>query len=333
MKLQKKSPTGEPIRVAVLPISGFALMSYACVVEPLRAANLLARRKLFEIFHVAPDALVSSSGAAQIACYPDTHIMDSVDLNFVIAGGDPFAFREENTLEWLRRSARRGALVGGVSGGPVILAKAGLMKDRRMTVHWEHAPELIATYPDALVERRLYVIDRDRVTCGGGTAALDMQHALIAGHYGADLARQVSDWFLHTDIRAAAAPQRSGIAERIGHQPAHVIDAVAAMEDHMADPLTLTQLALMAGITTRQLNRLFRDNLGATVMAYYRQLRLNLARDLTTKSAMSVASIAEVTGFSTTAHFSNRYREQFGVRPLEDRRINSRPDPLGSQII
>lgn len=294
-------------------------MSYACTVEPLRAANLLSKRPLYEIVHFG-EGTVPSSGAARIE--PRYQVGDDValDMLLVVAGGDPFAFDDPDTFRWLCDVAKSDVRIGGVSGGSVILASAGLMTGRRMTVHWEHAPALSERFPDIPIERRLYVMDRDRVTCGGGTAPLDMMHALISDQHGSVFAHLVSDWFLHTDIRAAAAPQKSGLIERTGVRSPHVLAAVSAMEDHIADPLSLPQLAMVAGVTTRHLNRLFGEALGASAMEYYRNLRLDVGRRLVNASPMSIAEISEATGFCSFAHFSNAYVRRYNIRPMADRR-------------
>ncbi len=309
-----------PYRVGILPIDGFALMSYSCTVEPLRAANLLSRRPLYDVVHFAHGSRARSSGEAGVKGRYEVGAAVNLDLLLVVAGGDPFAFDDAATFAWLRQLDRRGVRIGGVSGGAVILANAGLLRDRRMTVHWDHAPMLAELYPDLLIERRLYVIDRDRVTCGGGVAPLDLMHALIASQHGSSFARLVSDWFLHTDIRAASAPQRGGIAERVGSSSPHVVEAVAAMDSHIADPLTLPQLARAAGVTPRHLNRLFTAALGQSAMEYYRGLRLTVGQRLVRNTAMSLSEIAEATGFSSSSHFSNAYKDRFDTRPQMDRR-------------
>lgn len=309
-----------PYRVGVLPVPGFALMSYACTVEPLRAANLLSNRMLYDVVQFGDAPRVESSGAASIERQHGVGDMIDLDLVLVVAGGDPFAYRDASVLNWLKKLARKGVRIGGVSGGSVVLAKAGLMSGRRLTVHWEHAAPLAEQYPDLLIERRLYVIDRDRVTCGGGTAPLDLMHALIASHHGGVFARLVSDWFLHTDIRAATAPQRGSVAERLGAHSPHVLEAVTAMESHVGDPLSLAQLALMGQVSQRHLNRLFTDAFNQSVMDYYRDLRLETAKRLIRSTAMSLGEIAEATGFSNPGHFSNAYKARFGLRPRADRK-------------
>jgi len=315
------TPTNNhPYRVGFLLIDGFALMSYSSAIEPLRAANLLSPEPLYAIRNLpAQGANASSSSGAVIRA--DAFIGERVDFDLliVVAGGDPMSVEHPRLFVWLRLLARRGVLIAGVSGGPVILAKAGLMNQRRMTVHWEHADDLSMISPHIIVERTLYVIDRDRMTCAGGTAALDMMHALISTQHGGEFARQVSDWFLHTDIRPAEGLQRSGLAERYNVNHWAVLMAIEAMENHIADPLELEQIARVVGLGARQLNRQFVHNLGISTVRFYRNIRLEKARELLQKTPMSTSDIATATGFANSAHFSRRYTERFNQTPSSDR--------------
>jgi len=305
-----------PTRIGILPVADFAVMSYASTVEPLRAANLLAGRTLYEVVHIGPGGgTVPSSGAAVIPA--EARVGDTLRLEmlFVVAGGDIGGHVDPALYRWLARLAREGVHLGGVSGGPVILARAGLMAGRRMTLHWEYAAALAEVSPDLALERTLYVIDRDRMTCAGGTAPLDMMHALIARQHGAHFARRVSDWFMHTEIRPPIGPQRGGLAERVGTHTRAILDAVEVMDSHIADPLDLGQLAQIAGLSSRQLNRLFVDQLGKPVMRYYRALRLTQAQSLLRNSALPLTQIALATGFANSSHFSRSYAAQFGQPP------------------
>ncbi len=313
-----------PFRVGVLPVPGFALLSYASTVEPLRAANLLSARQLYQVTHFGDGGVVQSSGAAGIEAVGRVGDMPALDLLIVVAGGRPELLEAPGLFRWLRQLAGRGVPLAGVSGGPVVLARAGLMAGRRMTVHWEHAAAMGEIAPDLLMERSLYVIDRDRMTCGGGTAPLDLMHALIAMHHGGGFAREVSDWFLHTDVRPSGGPQRAGLVERVGTHSARVLEAVEAMHNHVADPLTLDQLALIAGVTVRQLNRVFRAETGRSTMGYYRQLRLDVACQLLLGSGLSMTQIALASGFAGSAHFASVFGRIYGQSPSQYRRAGSK---------
>jgi len=318
-------------RVGFLLLDGYALMSYSSAEEPLRAANLLSPGA-YTISHMCIDkgacidkgGATSSSGAI-VPATPITEITERFDLILVVAGGDPFKFNRQDLNQWLRRQAGLGALIGGESGGPVILSRAGLMDGYRMTLHWEHAQTLSEISPGAMIERSLYVIDRNRLTCAGGTAPLDMMHALITQHHGADFARRVSDWFLHTTVRVSSAPQRAGRAERYRTHNQSILTAIEVMENHVAEPLELAQLANIVGLGVRQLNRLFRQKLDTSTIAFYRNLRLGIAQNLLQQSQLSVTDIAMASGFVSTAHFSATFKSRYGVAPsvLRSRAINT----------
>jgi len=313
--MDTKVTTQAPFKVGFLLIDGFALMSYSSAVEPLRAANLLVSGA-YDITHVSLNegGAISSSGAVVPALGLAQATM-AFDLVLVVAGGDPFKINGAQVRPWLLKHSRFGALIGGVSGGPVILSLSGLMDGYRMTLHWEHAKSLSEMSPGLLIERSIYVIDRNRVTCAGGTAPLDLMHALITQHHGAEFARQVSDWFLHTRIRLSSAPQRSGMEERYRTYNQSILTTIELMENHVAEPLELKQLAELVGLGVRQLNRLFNQKLGVSTIAFYRNLRLSIAENLILQSRLSITDVAMATGFISTAHFSSTFKARYGVAP------------------
>jgi transcriptional regulator GlxA family with amidase domain len=310
----------EPEVVGLLLVPGFALMCYACVVEPLRAANLLAGRDLYRWVHIStgPKTVTASCGA-DVPCSAKVGYAKKLDLLLVIAGGEPAEFKDRPTFAWLRRLAVGGTPVGGVSGGPVILAKAGIMHGIQMTVHWQHAPAVRETHPSVLLARSLFTIDRNRFTCAGGTAPLDMMHALIGERHGAELARQVSDWFLHTDVRPAQGAQRASLIERYDIHDPHLIAALQLMERHPSEPLRRSKIARRIGISTRQLDRLFAAKLKRSYQDQYRRIRLQRSRELLRQSSASVTDIAVACGFSSASHFSRAYRDAYNVTPSADR--------------
>ncbi len=305
-----------PFKLGFLLIDGFALMSFSAVVEPLRAANLIAKNELYEIDYYSIDEHSSqSSSGAIIKSTKALNNMNHLDFLFVVAGLGSTSFKEEGVFKLLRKLAKQGVTLGGVSGGPVILAKAGVMKNRRFTVHWEHASEMREMFPEFVIERTLYIKDRDRYTCAGGVAPLDMMNAIITEHHGNNFAQRVSDWFIHTEIRPSASPQRSGLSERYPNATQTMILAIEAMRNHIADPLDLDQLARISEVSVRQLNRLFKEKLNVATMEFYRQQRLHTAGKLLKQSSMKMIDIAQATGFVSAAHFSAAFNKQFGQTP------------------
>lgn len=314
-----------PHRFGILLIDDFALMSFASAVEPLRAANILARQTLYEWFHVSTGAgtIVASNG---LSVTTDYTIADNIrfDTVLVCAGGNPASFNDSKTLAWLRRIARTGCEIGGVSGGPFILAKAGILNGYRCTIHWEHLPAFTEAFPDIVPTRTLFEIDRGRLTCGGGVAALDMMHAIIRRDHGQSLAARVSDWYLQTAVRLGDSTQRISLTERVGTNNRNLISAIGIMERQLASPLPRAALAKAANVSVRQLERLFARHLGVTIDQHYVSLRLAKARALLRQTSLPVVQIGAECGFSNASHFARVYRTAFGMPPSMDRMPDKR---------
>jgi transcriptional regulator GlxA family with amidase domain len=307
--------------IGFLLVPGFALMSYASAIEPLRAANLFAGRTLYRWVHIAPrDPVVTASSGATVPATARVGDDLDIDLLLVCAGGNPAQFAHRPTFAWLRKLAQRGLRIGGVSGGPFILARAGIMGGYRMTIHWEHAPAFAEEFPDLLLTRARYVIDRNRVTCAGGVAPLDLMHALIAERHGSDLAHRTSDWFLHTDVHPGGGPQRASLGERYGIHRRELIAALELMQNNLGEPLDRGQVARHIGLSTRQLDRLFAQHLGKSFADHYRSIRLEAAGELLRHSALTITEIAIACGFANASHFSTCFKAEHGFSPSEERR-------------
>ena len=308
-------------RIAFLLVDGYALLSTASALEPLRAANQFSPDLAYDITLLSTSGKQAKSSVG--ALFETRYFRDAVplyDLIFVVAGGDPARISDPALFAWLRQADRNGAALGGISGGAVILAKAGLLEGRRFTVHWHHYDDFQTLPGNWLLERRLFVIDRDRYTCAGGSAPLDMMHAIIARDHGTRFAQRISDWFIQTEIRGAEAPQQASIQSRYGALPRAVEAAVELMESHIADPLDQDQLAALSGISVRQLQRQFQQGLGRSVMQEYRRIRLETGKELISSTRLSLSEIAQLTGFATQSHFSDAFRRQYGQAPSELRK-------------
>jgi transcriptional regulator GlxA family with amidase domain len=314
-------PNSRPRQIGFLLVPGFSLLSYASTIEPLRAANRLSGRNLYKWSHISTggDTSTASSGLAVAA---DHKVGEDVDLDtiFVCAGGNPALFRQRPTLAWLRELSRRGVAIGGVSGGPYILARAGLLEGYRCTIHWEHMAAFREEFPDLNAHRTLYEIDRDRLTCAGGIAALDMMRAIIGSEHGPALATAVSGWFLQTHLRLGSGPQRLTLRERYGVSSRNLLKALEAMEGSTDKPLSRRKLAERAGVSIRQLERLFASHLKTTIGTQYMRIRLDRARALIHETTMPMLAVAIACGFTSASHFSRAYKTQFGRTPKDERK-------------
>jgi len=319
--------TDAPRKVGFLLIPSFSLLSYASAVEPLRAANRVSGRSLYTWRHVSGQGrpIEASSGLAIAA---DHAISDDVDLDMLLvcAGGNPALHRNARTLSWLRKLARRGVRIGGISGGPYILARAGLLDGYRCTIHWEHMAGFREEFPQLDTRRTLYEIDRDRLTCAGGIAGFDMMRAIIAAEHGSALAAAVSEWFLQTQLRSGSGPQRLTLRERYGVAHPKLLEALKAMEDRTQKPLSRNELAAATALSVRQLERLFANHLGTTIGDLYLKIRLDRARTLVHETALPLLEIAIACGFANGSHFSRAYRARYGQSPRRDRDAIREPE-------
>jgi transcriptional regulator GlxA family with amidase domain len=310
-----------PETIGFLLVPGFALLPYACAVEPLRAANVLSGRHLYQWRHFSPDGgpAAASNGVVIAAESLPADDAPQLDALFVCAGGNPATFHHRPAFARLRRIGRLGVKLGGISGGAYVLARAGLLQGHRFTLHWEHAAAFAEEFPNLDLRHSLFEIDRDRLTCSGGTAALDMMHALIAQAHGPAIAAAVSDWFLQTEIRAGTAPQRLALRDRLGVHSEPLLRALALMEQRIEQVCGRGELARAACVSPRQLERLFLAELGRSPGAHYLLLRLERARQLTRQTDLSLAEIAAACGFSSLSHFSRSYRASFNTSPGAER--------------
>lgn len=317
-----------PTRIGFLLVPDFALMSYASIVEPFRAANMLSGRSLYSWRHYSIDGTPArASNGIEIVVDGIIDPTEPIDTLFVVAGGNPSTVRHRATLSRLCRLAARGVAIGGVSGGPFLLARAGLLDGHRCTIHWEHEAAFTEAFPQIAVERSLYVIDRDRLSCAGGTAGLDLAIELIGEAHGPALAAQVGEWYIRTQPREGAGAQRPSLAQRYRLAHPGMRTALAAMEANLAEPLSREELAASAGVSLRQLERLFANGIGRTIGQEYLGLRLEAALRLLRETDLSRIDVAVACGFADAGHFSRVFRARFDVTPSRARRGAAAPRP------
>ena len=228
-------------------------------------------------------------------------------------------------LTWLRREARRGMAIGAVCTGAQVIAEAGLLDGRRCTIHWENRDSFEEDFPEIELTPNVYVIDRDRYTAAGGTASTDLMLKLIAQRHGAELANLVADQMIHTSIRSDKDEQRLSIPTRIGVRHPKLATVIHRMEEHIEEPVSPMVLARDVGMSTRQLERLFRRYLNRSPKRYYMELRLGKARNLLMQTDMSVINVALACGFASPSHFSKCYRALYKTTPYRERGTSEAP--------
>jgi transcriptional regulator GlxA family with amidase domain len=311
---------GETERIGFFLVPQFSMMAFFSAVEPLRVANRFGGRPLYSWHIVSRDGapVPASNGMVLIA---ETGLAQAPHFETLIvcAGFEPLRGADRGVLAWLRRLDRRGADLGTLDTGCYVLAKAGLLDGHRTAVHWEALESFAEAFPKVEVVPNLFEIDRNRFSCSGGTAAIDLMLHMIELQHGHELAASVSEQFIHDRIRDARDHQRMALRARLGAAAPKLLRAIAVMEANLEEPLEAERVARLAGLSVRQIERLFRQHLKTTPKGYYLELRLNRARALLLHTSMPVLEVGIACGFTSPAHFSRAYRAHFAKPPRAER--------------
>ena len=215
--------------------------------------------------------------------------------------------------------AALGLPLGGIDTGAYLMAQAGLLNGYRCTIHWEDHEALAEQFPQVIVTQHFFEVDRDRYTCSGGVAPLDLMTYLLTQAPGSrQLANEVAN-LLVVERRSLTDVQTVSIIhqERVTHPAA--VEALRLMEANVSEPLTITEIAQFAGMPLRSLQRLFRQQFAKSAERIYLDIRLSHARILVQRSDKSIRDIALETGFASPSHLTARYTPRFGAAPQKDR--------------
>ena len=304
--------------VTLLLVDGVSMMSLASAIEPLRSLNRLIDREAWRwrLASLNGGTVVASNGIP-LPTEPVGTVIEGSDYFFVCGGLRIQAADERRYHSVLRKVARLGIAVGSLSTGTYLLARAGLLDGYRCTIHWENRPALLEEFPNLLCTEKIYEIDRDRLTCSGGTAAMDLMLQLIVKRHGAELARRVANQFHHERIRDERDNQSGGRLERLANLPLPLRNAVRLMKEHMEDPIAIAEIARRSSMSARQIERLFSRHFEMSPARYYIAMRIDRARELLLYSNRSILDVAVSTGFASTSHFSHWFRRLVGTRPSE----------------
>jgi len=311
--------------LAFIIIPRFSMIAFASAIEPLRLANRLMGREFYrwQVVSVAGGPVRASNGVlmmtdqtlADVAVRPGRRSF----IALICSGLGAEHVRDPQLFAWLRRAERSGAAIGAVCTGAYLLARAGLLEGHRCSIHWENLPAFREDFPDIEVQADLFEVSHNRLTCSGGTAALDMMLHLIAAEHGQELATKVSEQCIVDRIRSSFDHQRMPYRVRHGIHHPKLIGAIELMEANLEEPIDQETLAGYVGLSRRQLERLFGKHLGRTPAQYYLELRLERARHLLYQTTMPIMDVAFACGFVSASHFSTCYRQMYGKTPRTER--------------
>ncbi|KMW57266.1 Transcriptional regulator [Candidatus Rhodobacter oscarellae] len=307
-------------RFVFVLLDDFTMLCFASAVESLRIANRMSGKPLYSWSLVG-------EGGEEVRCSAGTVFRVDGDLAEVgrddvilVCGGiDVQAASSKRVLNWLRREARRGPVIGGLCTAGFTLAKAGLLDGKRATIHWENQDSFAEEFEEVELTKSVFVMDGNRITTAGGTASIDLMLKIIADDHGEQLANLVADQLIYTSIRTDQDTQRLSVPTRIGVRHPKLSKVIQMMEQNIEEPISPSVLAKDVGMSTRQLERLFRRYLNRSPKRYYMELRLQKARNLLLQTDMSVINVALACGFASPSHFSKCYRAHYDTTPYRER--------------
>jgi transcriptional regulator GlxA family with amidase domain len=329
-----------PLRVGVILAHHFTLSAFAVFIDHLRLAADEGDRSRplhvqWSIMASRPESVPASCGV-QLGPTSGLLAPDSLDY-VVVVGGILHAGPQidEMTARYLREVGATQLPMIGICTGSFILCRAGLMKGRRSCVSWYHYQDFRKAFPGQdVIADRLFLADGPRITCAGGAGAAALATHLIEQHLGSAVAHKASQVLLFDRPRAGNEaqphpPLSEGVAEP------RVRRALLLMEQNLAHPIAVAEVAAKLGVSARQLERLCRQHVGTSPASLYRQLRMRYANWLIVNSNRSVTDIANEAGFADCAHFSRQFKDAYGFSPSTRRLQPHRPgngDAAGARV-
>lgn len=314
-------PATDGRHFAFLLVDTFSMFALAAAIDTVRAANRALGYDFYSWTTVSVDgeSVMASNGLPIKIDYAVTDLAKA-DILFVCVGFTTEFPGKSKLLGALRSWGRRGGALGGLSVGAQLLAEAGQLDGYRCTIHWENRAGFKERFPDIECTGGVYEIDRKRYTCAGGTTSIDLMLEIVRTDFGVAIANEIANQFQHERIRTASDRQRVGPERDLTGKSDKLKKIVELMADNLDEPLSAGQLAKAAGLSVRQVERLFLRHLTMTPGRYYMRLRLERARELLRQTNMPILDVAIATGFTSHSYFAQSYRLQFGRPPSEERR-------------
>lgn len=311
-------------KVSFVLLNNFSFMAFSSVIEPMRAANGLIGEEVFTWQLLSVDGqAVTASNQVNVQVDGDINAVQNSDMVVLCSGNsvDKLVDLRPIGKALYPLKNKENVTIVGVCTAAYVMAKLGLLDHYRCTIHWENLASFREEMPALIVTNNLYEIDGNRITCSGGTAPIDMMLALIHQHYGQDVMLAVADQYIYERARPADETQKMAEHMMTSKQSPKLAEAIQIMQNHIDDPLSTHEVAEIAEVSLRQLERLFKKYKDSTPQRYYLFLRLQQARRLLLQTSLSVLQVAIATGFSSQSHFTKCYRDLFRHTPGSERRM------------
>ena len=299
------------------------MMSLASTLDTMRAANRISRRELFRWKIVTLNGKSADlTCGVPIAAESKLDESASGDALLVIAGFNHQKHVGRSELKLIKQVSRRFCTIGGIEAGSWILARCGLLDQKSATTHWEDLEEFSRQFPRVRLKTDRFVIDRPVFTTGGASPTFDFMLHLIRVRYGYPLALEVSSAFIYDSSHNATDTQPLVSLGSLETREPRVAAAIRLMGKHIDETISMTEIATHTNLSIRMLEYLFAQTMGVSPGAYYRRLRLQMARRLVVDTQLRMQEIAIRTGFNSLPAFSRMFKSYYQQSPVECRKFS-----------
>ena len=301
-------------------VPGYSVISYAAAYEPFR--------KVREILGGGLDTLLLSLGGTSVAdcegrkqevdlCVDEANM--HFDVLITVASFNALDYWRPSLGAFLRRNYQHGSYVAAVDIGTWFLAKAGMLANKRATIHWGDSAAITSAHPEIKLAAEGYVIDGRIVTCGGGTAMLPASIEIIENLWGWPVATEVAHMFNIVGRDSKFVQQQNAFFQRLSERDPSLATAVRLMRENIQNPLLIPEIAASVGISQSSLNTAFKKFGDVSAQAFYLKERLTVAQRLVRTTTKNISDIAFACGFASSQSFARAYQSHFGQSATADR--------------
>ncbi|RZT08148.1 Transcriptional regulator GlxA family, contains an amidase domain and an AraC-type DNA-binding HTH domain [Duganella sp. CF402] len=265
--------------------------------------------------------IIGECGVNMLAHKRYRDLDEPIDTLLVVGGGGAYTFDgNAEVCAWLQVRANHIRRIGAICTGAFVLAAAGLLDGRRAATHWGCTDELGVRYPKVKVDPEpVWIKDGKLYTSAGITAGIDLALGLVEEDMGSKAALAIARLLVVFLKRPGGQRQFSIALSAQAPKTQTFADLVSWIAEHLADSLSVEELADRMAMSPRNFTRVFTEELGVTPARYVRQVRIEAARIMLEQTRKGMDEIAELCGFGSDELMRRAFISDIGVPPSQYR--------------
>ncbi len=306
----------------------FSMSSFSVALDSLVTLNLISDEPIYECntYSISTSNKVISDVSIEITTSGNINDIEiNQDSILVICGGYRSSLTPSPQLnKKIYQADQYKATIIGLWNGSFYIADSHIKKGSPISIHKENKAIMGELFPELNLSTSPYSEDNSLLTCSGPNSALDMMLIFVKNKYGKDKAKAIAEVIASDRVPFLTDKVTNKFLLAESQIPDCIKEAISLMENNIEDILTIDEITNLVGVSRRQLERLFKSNIGVTPARYYMEHRLTHARQLIQQSNLSIFEVAVACGFVCTAHFSRTFHRYFKQSPTEIRHHASR---------